>query len=114
MPNRSQSHMLRTGRYTSGGVSPPSPEITGILPDTATIAAAGAVGRTIATLSVTGGTAPVTYAITAAGGLSAVIAGSALNTSVDPCGTVGAKTVSIQATDSKGQTKTETITVTLT
>jgi hypothetical protein len=114
MPNRSQAHLLRVGRYTSGGVSPLPPAITGISPDTATIVAAGAIGRTIATLSVTGGTAPVTYAITAAGGLSAVISGNALNTSANPCGTVGAKTVSIQATDARGQTLTETITVTLT
>jgi hypothetical protein len=114
MGRHSQNRKLEIYGVNASGQRPLPPAITGILPDTATIAAAGAVGRTIATLSVTGGTAPVTYAITAAGGLSAVIAGSALNTSVDPCGTVGAKTVSIQATDARGQTKTETITVTLT
>ena len=107
MPHRSQRHKEQVHGYRP-------PEITGIAPDTASIAAAGAIGRLIATLSVTGGTAPVTYAILAGGGLSAVIAGNLLNTSVDPCGTVGAKTVSIQATDSKGKTLTENIVVTVT
>jgi 3-keto-L-gulonate-6-phosphate decarboxylase len=107
MPVRSQRHKEQVHGYRA-------PEITGISPDTATIAAAGAVGRTIATLSVSGGTAPVTYSITAAGGLSAVIAGNLLNTSVNPCGTAGAKTVGIMATDSQGKTLTENITVTLT
>jgi hypothetical protein len=107
MPQRSQRHKEQVHGYRA-------PEITGILPDTATIAAAGAVGRTIATLSVSGGTPPVTYSITAAGGLSAVIAGNLLNTSVNPCGTAGAKTVGIMATDSQGKTLTENITVTLT
>jgi 3-keto-L-gulonate-6-phosphate decarboxylase len=105
--SRSQRHKEQVHGYRA-------PEITGISPDTASIAAAGAIGRLIATLSVTGGTAPITYAITAAGGLSAVIAGNLLNTSVNPCGTVGAKTVGIQATDAKGKTITETMTVTLT
>jgi hypothetical protein len=117
MSRRSQSRKLEVHGINSDGERPPwavAPPITGISPDTATIAAAGAIGRTIATLSMTGGTAPATYAITAAGGLSAVILGNALNTSVNPCGTVGPKTVSIQATDARGQTKTETIVVTLT
>jgi 3-keto-L-gulonate-6-phosphate decarboxylase len=105
---RSQRHKAEVHSYIS------SPLITGILPDTATIAASGAVGRTVATLSVTGGTAPITYSITAAGGLSAVIAGNLLQTSVNPCGTAGAKTVGIMATDSKSKTLTENIVVTLT
>ena len=88
--------------------------ITGISPDTASIAAAGAVGRTVATLSITGGTAPVTYTTTNAGGLALEITGNLLKTTVNPVGTVGAKTVGIRATDSKGQTLTENITVTVT
>jgi hypothetical protein len=107
MPHRSQRHKEQVHGYQP-------PEITGILPDTASIAAAGAVGRLIATLSATGGTAPIAYTITAAGGLSAVIAGNLLNTSVNPCGTVGAKTVTIMAIDRWGKTLTENITVTLT
>jgi 3-keto-L-gulonate-6-phosphate decarboxylase len=88
--------------------------ITGISPDTASIAAAGAIGRTVATLSVAGGTAPVTYTIANAGGLSLAIVGNLLQTTVNPVGTVGAKTVSIMATDSAGQILTENITVTVT
>jgi hypothetical protein len=107
MPQRSQRHKEQVHGYRP-------PAITGILPDTATIVAAGAIGRTIATLSVTGGTAPITYSITAAGGLSATIAGNLLNTSANPCGTVGAKTVGIMATDAWGKTLTENMTVTLT
>jgi len=107
MGRRSQRHKQELYGYTP-------PAITGILPDTATIVGVGAVGRTIATLSVTGGTAPITYVITAGGGLSAVIAGNLLNTSVNPCGTAGVKTVGIQATDAKGKTLTENIAVTVT
>ena len=107
MGRRSQIHKEQVHGYRP-------PAITGISPDTATIAAAGAVGRTVATLSVTGGTAPITYSITAANGLSAVIAGNLLNTSADPCGTAGAKAVGIMATDSKGKTITENLVVTLT
>lgn len=108
MTARSQRHKEQVH-----GMIPPVP-ITGILPDTATIAASGAVGRTVATLSTQGGTAPFSYSITAAGGLSAVIAGNLLQTSVNPCGTAGVKTVSIQSTDARGQVKVETIAVTVT
>lgn len=113
MAVRSQAHMLRTGRSTSGGVQPNAP-ITGINPDTATLAAAGAVGRTIATLSVVGGTAPITYALVTAAGVSASFTANVLKTTVDPCGTAGVKTMSVSATDAVGQTKTETLAVTLT
>jgi|SRR6187200_3374482 len=106
MPTRSQRHK-ESQAYQA-------PAISGISPDTASIAAAGAVGRTVATLSVAGGTPPVTYAVTAGGGLSAAMSGNLLQTTVNPCGTAGVKTVSISATDSWGQTKTETIAVTLT
>lgn len=106
MPNRSQR--LKEARELPGR------PITNILPDTATIAAAGAVGRTVATLSITGGSLPVTYAIANAGGMSIALSGSTIVTTVNPCGTAGAKSVSVMATDSKFQTKTETITVTVT
>lgn len=108
MTVRSQRHKEQVHGST------PAPAITGISPDTATLTATGAVGRTVATLSVTGGTAPVTYSIAAAGGLSAAIAGNLLQTSVNPCGTAGAKTVGITATDSRSKTLTENIVVTLT
>lgn len=92
----------------------PRPPITGILPDTATIAAAGAVGRTVATLSVTGGTPAIIYAITNAGGMSIAISNNLIVTTVNPCGTAGAKTVTVSATDRRFQTKSETIAVTVT
>lgn len=90
------------------------PEITSIAPDTASIAGIGAVGRLVATLSVTGGTAPIVYTIANAGGMSVIIAGNLLNTTGDPCGTVGAHSVSITATDSKGKTLNENLAVTVT
>ena len=65
-------------------------------------------------MSVAGGTPPITYAVTAGGGLSAAMNGNLLQTTVNPCGTAGVKTVSISATDPWGQTKTETIAVTVT
>jgi Asp/Glu/hydantoin racemase len=107
MIQRSQNHKEQVHGYRP-------PAITGILPDTASIAAAGAVGRTIATLSANGGTPPIAYTITSAGGLSAVIVGTQLNTSVNPCGTVGAKTVVITATDRWAQSRTENLIVTVT
>jgi hypothetical protein len=106
MSVRSQHHKAQVHGY--------KPNFVGILPDTATIAAAGAVGRTVATLSSTGGTPPVTFSIFAAGGLAAAITGNLLQTTVNPCGTVGAKTVGITARDSIGKTLTENIVVTLT
>ena len=106
MPQRSQSRKLAREQ--------PGRPITDILPNTVTIAAAGAVGRTVATLSIAGGSLPVTYTIAAAGGMQIAISGSTIVTTVNPCGTTGAKSVSIMATDSKFQTKTETITVTVT
>jgi 3-keto-L-gulonate-6-phosphate decarboxylase len=106
MPQRSQRHVAEIRNR----IVP----ITGISPDTATIAAVGAIGRTVATLSVTGGTAPVIYTIANAGGLALVIVGNLLQTTADPVGTVGAKTVSILASDNAGQSKIEDITVTVT
>jgi hypothetical protein len=106
MPNRSQRHKAQVHGYR--------PVIANILPDTATLTAAGAIGRTIATLSAVGGVAPLTYAFTANGGLSAQISGNLLVTTADPCGAVGLRTPQITVTDDVGQTKTETINVTLT
>lgn len=95
----------------------PRPPITNILPDTATIAAAGAVGRTVATLSTVGGTAGFIYTIANAGGMSIAIGGTGGNlilTTVNPVSTTGAKSVSVTSTDRRFQTKTETIAVTVT
>ena len=64
---------VRSQRHKEQVHGSAAPAIIGISPDTASIAAAGAVGRTIATFTTTGGTAPFTYSIAAPGGLSAVI-----------------------------------------
>jgi hypothetical protein len=88
--------------------------IAGISPEAVTLTAAGAVSRVIATLSLVGGTPPITYTIANAGGLSMNVTGNQLLTTVDPCGTVGVHTPTITATDSRGLAKTEPITVTLT
>ena len=101
MPTRSQRHKEVFQGYRS-------PAITGISPDTASIAAAGAVARTVATLSVVGGTPPITYAVVSGGGLSAAMNGNLLQTTVNPCGTAGVKTVSISATDPWGRPKPRT------
>ena len=94
MPQRSQRHKAEMQAITG-------PPITNILPNTATIAAAGAVGRTVATLSVTGGTAPVNYLIADAAGMSIAIAGNLVQTTVNPVSTVGAKAVQIMASEFK-------------
>lgn len=107
MTTRSQRHKAQVHGYNP-------PAITNILPDTASIAGIGVVGRTVATLSVAGGTGTIVYSIAAAGGMSVVIAGNKLNTTGDPCGTVGAHSVSIKAIDSWQQTLTENIAVTVT
>lgn len=114
MPTRSQAHLLRMGRPTSGGVLPGGPPIIGLSPDTASIVGAGALGRVVAAMSITGGTQPVTFTIAAAGGLLINIAGSNVVTTNDPVGTVGAHTMSITALDALGQTKTEDVVVTVT
>jgi len=103
---RSQRHLREVqGRIVA---------ITSISPDTTSITAAGAVNRTVAALAVTGGTAPITYTIANAGGLTLNIAGNLLRTGADPVGPVGVTTVGITATDSLGQTRTENIAVTVT
>lgn len=90
------------------------PAITGINPDTATIAAAGTVGRVIASLTVAGGTPPITYTIANAAGLSLALPLADLLTAANPVGVAGTYPVSITAKDSWNKTLTETITVTVT
>lgn len=108
MGRRSQAHRLRVhGVYGA-------PNITGILPDTATLAAVGAAGRTIATMSTTGGTAPFTYSIANYGGVQAAFVGNVLQTTGTPAGTVAAHTMSITVGDAAGRYLTETLVVTLT
>ena len=106
MPHRSQRHTAEM--Y---GVLRP---ILSLSPETATIAAVGAVGRAITELSVVGGTPPITYTVAAADTLSLAIDGVQLETAADPVGPTGVKSVQITATDSRGQTKTELIAVTVT
>lgn len=107
MTKRSQGRKAEIHGYTP-------PPVTGVTPDTATIAAAGAVGRLVATLTATGGTAPFVYAIVNSGTFNLVIAGNLLNTNADPVGPTGTQQVSIRVTDAKGKTLTENIAVTVT
>lgn len=113
---RSQRHMKHVqGINASGDIGPGGgPGPTGISPDVASIAAAGAVGRTIATLSTVGGQSPYTYRIIAAAGVSAQFVGAALQTTVNPAGTVALHTMSIETRDQRGNTLTENLAVTLT
>jgi hypothetical protein len=106
MPHRSQRHVFT--------VQLPTIPITNVLPNVATIAAAGAVGRIVTSLGVSGGNPPITYTIVNAGGLALTIAGNLLKTTADPVGALGAATVDIGAYDSRGQSLTESITVTVT
>lgn len=116
MVGRSQRHMLEVQGYDSSGDIGPGggPAPTGISPDVASIAAAGVVDRTIATLTATGGQGPYTFSIAAAAGVSAQIVGNLLKTTVNPAGTVGLHTMSITVKDQRAMTKTETLAVTLT
>lgn len=99
------------GEDSSEGGSVP---ITATGPTTASIAAVGAVNRTIATLTVTGGTAPFTWTITTAAGVSANIAGNLLRTSVDPAGTAGVHNMVLNVEDDDGQNHPLSLAVTLT
>lgn len=111
---RSQRHMRDVEGLDSSGNIGPGPAPTGISPDVASIAAAGATGRVIATLSTTGGQGPYTYTIIAAAGVSAQFVGSQLQTTVNPAGTVALHTMSIMSKDQRGSTITENLAVTLT
>jgi len=108
MPHRSQRHKFE---IQGGGISL---GITAINPTSASIVAAGAVGRAIATMSATGGTPPYTWSLTNAAGLAMAFTGNVLQTTADPVGTAGTKTATVMATDNLGQTRSQTLTVTVT
>jgi len=114
MSTRSQAHLIRTGRPTSGGLTPSSPPITATGPTTALGTAAGAVGRVIATLTASGGTPPYVWTVANAGGMSVNIVGAQLRTTADPAGSVGTHNVDLVCTDSRSQTRPLTCVVTLT
>jgi hypothetical protein len=95
--------------------APVGPAITGILPDLISRPQNTPVNTTLATLSVTGGTAPFAYLIVDAAGLAITLAmGNQITNTANPIGTLGDHVIQVQAMDSGGQTKTEPITVTLT
>jgi hypothetical protein len=122
VPADIQAHatfLMQTDPYNDYDTTPdPRPEggpIVGLSPDTAaSLAAAGIVGRTIATMSIVGGKLPAVFTIANAGGVSCAFTGADLKTTVNPAGTAGAKTIAITATDAQNQTKTENLAVTLT
>jgi hypothetical protein len=99
----------------SGYTAPPA--MTALAPLTATLAAAGAVGRLIADINPTGGTPPYAFAIVANPQNAAVNInpndGKIVSTA-DPIGTAGVKNVSVKATDGYGLTLTNVCAVTLT
>lgn len=113
---RSQRHkkyvqgVTSSGDIGPGGGSGP----TGISPDVASIAAAGAVDRTIETLSTVGGQGPYVYSIINAAGVSAQFVGNLLKTTVNPAGTAALHTMSIQVRDQRGNVLVENLAVTLT
>ena len=120
MMTRSQRHLREIRGYDSNGLKRPGfgppPAITGSTPPTATLAAAGIVGRTVATIAPVGGTAPFTYALTTPAGLSAAFTpntSAVLTTTVNPCGTAGVKNCTVTITDSRGQTRSHALAVTL-
>jgi hypothetical protein len=115
MVGRSQRHMLEVQGYDSSGDIGPGggPAPTGISPDSGTIAAAGAVDRTIGTFTATGGQGPYTFSIIAAAGVSAQFVGNLLKSTVNPIGTVALHTMSIQVKDQRGMTKVENYALTL-
>jgi hypothetical protein len=115
MVGRSQRHMQEIqGVNASGNIGLGGPAITGISPDAASVAAAGAVDRTLGTFTVVGGTAPLHWSIAAAAGVSAQFVGNLLKTTVNPAGTVALHTMSITVSDQRGMSKTENFALTLT
>lgn len=114
---RSQRHKRLVQGFDSYGSAGPNagPAPTGFTPTTASIAAAGAVDRTIATLVGTGpGLPPYRYSIITTAGVSAQFVGAALKTTVNPAGTVALHTMSIQIRDQRAMTFTQNLAVTLT
>lgn len=116
MPTRSQRHLREIRGVDSGGRGPltPSNAITAFAPVVASLAAVGAVGRTIAAIVPTGGTGPYTYQLTVAGGLSAAFDGNLLRTTVNPAGTVAVHNATVKVTDAWGKTFSSGLAVTLT
>lgn len=113
---RSQRHKRTMLGFDSSGNSGPGggPAPTGISPDAASIAAVGAVDRTLGTFTATAGLAPHVFSIVDAAGVSAQFVGNLLKSTVDPAGTVALHTMSIGVRDQRGMTKTENFALTLT
>jgi hypothetical protein len=120
MPNRSQRHLVERQGYDSSGwgpgTGPPSPPITGILPNAATVAAAGAVGRTLVTLLAAGGTGPFTWSVINNAGLALgiQISTNLIVSTQDPIGVAGPYTIRVRALDSVGVRLDEDIALTVT
>lgn len=92
-----------------------TPPLGSVGPTTATIAAAGAIGRLVATLTSTAGVQPITYTIAAnPAGMGLKITGNQLLSTTNPIGAVGAHAINVTATDGLGAALTITLTVTLT
>jgi hypothetical protein len=84
-------------------------------PTSATLPAAGPIGRTVANLSVKGATLPVVYVLRDnLSNLQVAFSGSLLNTTANPVGTVGTHHLGIRATDAEGRTYQGALVVTLT
>lgn len=114
--SRSQRHLREIyGADASGGGSAMPPVNT--TASAVGLAAVGAVGRTIAAISILNGAPPFTYAVTTAAGVSAGFTpntSNLLKTTVDPAGTVGGHAMTITVTDARGRTSAVPIAVTLT
>jgi len=99
------------GQPGGGGGGP----ITGVGPELASETAAGAVGRTLATFSATGGTPPYTFSVgnLAASGLAASVQGNLLVADADPAGVPQGYILQVTATDSEGESLMEETALTL-
>lgn len=113
---RSQRHKKYVQGFDSSGSAGPGggPPPVSFAPVVASLAAAGATGRTIATLVPTGGLAPYVWSIVTAAGVSAQFVGNLLQTTVNPAGTVALHTMSISVRDQRGFVFTNSLAVTLT
>jgi hypothetical protein len=115
--SRSQRHLREVRGYDSGGYRQPGffpPPITATTPSTASATAAGAVNRTLTTLTALGGTQPYTWTVTSNGGTNVNILGNLLRANADPVGTVGVKNLALLCTDARGQTRALALALTLT
>jgi hypothetical protein len=88
--------------------------VSAFSPTSSSIAAAGAVGRTIATFSQTGGTSPYAFTIVTAAGVAAAFTGNVLKSTANPIGSVGAHAMSIRVSDALSGQFVGTFTLTLT